>query len=286
MRLLVSGSSGFIGHHVVAAARERGHEITTLDRGTLSSSDRLASFLRERAPEACIHLAWCANPLDYLTTLENVTHLNLGIVLAHALSAAGCRRLLVTGTCIEYDVSLGYLSERSALAPKYLYSICKRALFDALSTGSSMTLTWARLFFLYGPGERPGRLISDVVAQLLDGKVPRVRSGGHTRDYIHVTDAAHALVHLVEIGLHGPVNVASGRPVTVREIVEIARASVERRVGRGTRIDWDGVASRTSDAPFICADIELLRATGFVPRFTLARGIDDYVEKEEVCRKS
>ena len=288
MRLLVTGSSGFIGRHLVTEAREHGHEVIALDRATLADPRRITAAVLTARPDACMHLAWRTDPTDYLASPENVTHLEMGLSLARALQGTNCHRLLVTGTCVEYDISLGYLSERSLLAPDSLYAICKRALFDILTSalrGGPVSLTWPRLFFLYGPGERRGRLVSDVTRQLLDNGVARVGSGEHVRDYIHVVDAARALLHLVEAGLDGPVNIATGKPVTVREIVKLVCASVERHGGRPARIDWGAAVGRTDGAPFVCADVRRLRTSGFTPRLTLADGIDAYVE-EEACRKS
>jgi nucleoside-diphosphate-sugar epimerase len=158
-----------------------------------------------------------------------------------------------------------------------LYSTCKRALFEIMthltaSTGTS--LAWTRLFFLYGPHESRGRLVPAVIDALLSGEEARVTTGEQFRDFMHVEDAAAGIVHVLENdALTGPVNVASGQPVRVRDVVEAIAGALDMK----HRVAWGAVEARPNDPSFVCADVSKLRRSGFRPNFDLASGLADTI---------
>src|SRR5262245_54511607 len=81
---------------------------------------------------------------------------------------------------------------------------------------SGVSPAWARLFFLFGPHEPPGRLVSELAAGLVAGRVTSTSEGRQERDFLHVADAGNALAQLLDGTVTGAVNVASGECVPVR----------------------------------------------------------------------
>lgn len=292
MRVFLTGATGFVGAPVTERLLARGHEVhalvlpddaTSLDgrvtpvRGDLLAPTSYSAALDALRPEACVHLGWYANPKDYLSARVNVDLVGASAKLGAQLVDLGCARIVAAGTCFEYDVAQGYLREEGPLAPRHLYSACKRAVGEILAqltAGTATSLAWTRLFFLYGPREQKGRLVSNVIAALLAGQRARVSTGEQIRDFSHIADAAAGIVHVLESSLIGPVNVASGRPVEVREIVR----TLARLLAAEDRVDWGAFAARPSDPPFVCADVSKLTASGFVPTFDLESGLRDTIE--------
>lgn len=246
----------------------------------------MAMAVATARPEACVHLAWHTDPKDYLVSPLNLDHVALSLELYQALDLTDCRRFVGVGTCLEYADSAHAISERDPLDPRSLYATSKRAVFDVLSRCEhGPKLTWARLFFLFGPGERAARLVPDVAGALLRGEAASVGTGAHVRDFLHVTDVAAALVHLAEHEVDGPVNVGSGEPTPVRDMIAMIASSVQRQRTDGrSEIRFGAAQGRTDSQPTIVADVSRLRATGFQPSLSLAEGIDRYVE--ELCRRS
>ncbi len=309
MRVFMTGATGFVGSQVARLLVSHGHEVHALVVESEDEERRACKRLgREGAnvtrihgdllrpitympalealqPEACVHVGWYANPADYLTSRVNLDLLGASVALAEKLIELGTRRIVGVGTCFEYDTALGYLSESSALRPRHLYSTCKRALFDImthLTQGSPTTFAWTRLFFLYGPFETPGRLVPSVLDAMLTGKEVLVTMGEQIRDFLHVRDAAAGIVHVLETDeVSGPVNVASGRPVTVRQVVETAGRVCEAVGAPTPRVRWGAIASRPEDPTFVCANVKKLEASGFRPSLDLEAGMHDVVRRAQ-----
>lgn len=292
MRVFVTGGTGFVGAPVVRRLLERGHDVHALVvetdprpiaagaravTGDLLHPESFAAALDTLRPEACVHLGWYAHPADYLSHRVNVDLVGATAKLGAMLVDVGCKRLVGVGTCFEYDTAFGYLSEATTpLRPQHMYSTCKRAAHDILAhltAGTGTELTWARLFYLYGPNESRGRLVPAVIEALVDGGTARVSTGEQIRDFMHVDDAAAGLVGVLESSLTGPVNVASGRPIAVRDVV----ATIARALDAEDRVAWGAVAQRPNDPPFICADIARLKRTGFAPRHDLESGLRETI---------
>jgi nucleoside-diphosphate-sugar epimerase len=130
------------------------------------------------------------------------------------------------------------------------------------------------VFFLYGPGEHPDRLVSSVARRLLAGAEAPTTEGTQVRDFMHVADVAGAFAALVDSDVTGPVNIGSGRPVTVRAVVdEVARAA-----GRPELVRFGALPQRAGEPPELVADVGRLRdEVRFRPRYDLGSGIKDTV---------
>ncbi len=297
MRILVTGAAGFIGSHVVRRLLSDGHEVGAVIRpatsarrleglasrlvvvpADLSDSDALHNGLRSWPPEACIHLAWYAVPGKYLEAKENLESLEASLRLIDLLADAGCRHVVMAGTCAEYNTDLGYLQEDGPTGPATLYAAAKLALSilaAARAVQLRMTLSWARLFYLYGPYEDERRLVPALIRAVLQGQPFPASSGRQIRDYLHVEDVAAGLCGLATGGPGGTFNVCSGDPVPVRDLM----STLGRILGREDLVHLGELSDREWDPPFICGDPRRLRnATGWAPQYGLEAGLRQTVE--------
>jgi len=133
-----------------------------------------------------------------------------------------------------------------------------------------MSVAWLRFFYQYGPFEHEGRLVPSVTRSLLRNQVAEATLGEQVRDFLHVEDVASAAWAVARSGLSGPVNIGSGEPVTVREIV----TTIGAVLNRPELIALGALPDRASDPPFVCADNRrLVENTGWTPRYGLEEGL-------------
>jgi nucleoside-diphosphate-sugar epimerase len=281
MKVLVTGATGFIGAWVARALIESGHSVRATER-TGSSRHRLEGMadriewvtadvfddprVDRRALctgiDLCVHAAWYAVPGRYLEASENVSCLTGTLALFDAAAEAGVPRVAFVGTCFEYDFEYGYLSETTPTRPASLYAAAKtstRLLCEQMARQRGVSFTWVRPFYQYGPFEDPRRLVPHVIDTLLAGGEAAITRGTQVRDFLHVAEA---------------VNIGSGQPDTVREIVH----TIGELIGGPVRIKFGARPDNPTDPPFICANTQkLLAGTTWAPRFDLRSGIADTI---------
>jgi nucleoside-diphosphate-sugar epimerase len=295
MRVLLTGAGGFIGSHAARALLASGCEVAAVLRPTTSTArlqeviDRLTVVRTDLAdlpvlrqalldwrPDACLHLAWYAEPGKYLHSPQNIPALTASLALLEELARAGCKQVVMAGTCAEYDTDRGLLREDGPTRPATVYAASKLALDlvgQHLAAAAGVRFAWARLFYLYGPGEDEKRVVPAVIRALMRGEPFPATQGEQVRDYLHVEDVAAGLVTLVTQGAAGVFNVASGVPVTVRQLME----TVGDLLGRADLLRFGAVPYRDWEPSFICGDNQRLRGLGWAPRFTLREGLAETV---------
>ncbi len=287
---MLTGATGFIGRQTLAALTRAGHEVHAVapvrgpDAAGVSwhEADLLAgaAVVEEVSPEILVHLAWYAEHGKFWSSTENLRWVAASLGLLRAFAEHGGRRAVIAGSCAEYEWGGERdLNERdSPLRPATLYGVCKDALrrvAGAYADETSLELAWARLFFLYGPDEAPDRLVPAVIRPLLAGERAATTAGEQVRDFMHVQDAAEALAALAASAVSGPVNIASGRPVSVAEVIDL----IGSLTGRAGLIDRGARATPLAEPARIVADVARLRQeVGFQPRISLPDGLASTID--------
>jgi len=290
-KVMVTGASGFVGAAAVRALLDQGDEVVAIvqpglsakrldglpvSRVTLDLDDSAAveRKLGEVHPEAILHAAWYTNPQDYLTSPLALASLHATTSLFQAAARQRCRRFVGIGTCLEYGRSDRPRHESDACEPRTLYAACKLSAWlvcRALAEQAGVSATWARLFYLYGPDENPGRVLPALVAALRADQAFPMTEGSQVRDYLHIDDAGRALALLCRRECDGVVNVASGQPTAVRDFAQ----TVGGILGAESQIRLGEIPMRRDEEMFVVADIARLRGLGFVPKhLTLRDGLD------------
>jgi nucleoside-diphosphate-sugar epimerase len=289
-RVLVTGASGFVGRHSPPALAGRGFDVhavyareepdaassATWHRADLMDRDRVDRLLDEVRPTHLLHFAWYAVHGLYWTSPENLRWVEASLALLRGFAERGGRRAVLAGTCAEYDWHYGFCSEGTTpTAPATLYGTSKNALHavaTAFAKQAGLSLAWGRIFFPYGPHEQPRRLVASVTQSLLKREPVRCSHGAQYRDFLHVQDCADAFAALLDSPVEGPVNVAAGRPVTIRDVV---RTIVELMPeADGVPVEFGAVPTPPDDPPLLVADVRRLTAeVGWTPRIDLRDGL-------------
>ncbi len=303
MKLLITGSSGFIGRYLAAHAVSLGHEVvgTYLADSELSARDlpkrsvRWVSLdmqkredvdrlVRTEAPDGVFHLAaqayaqraW-ADPADTFRT--NV----LGtIYLYEALREHTPRAsVLLAASGASYGVPTRLpISEDTPLNPTNPYGVSK-ACQDMLSLqyalNFNLRIVRARLFGTTGPG-KTGDALNDFAQQVASlertGRPGEIRVGNldTLRDISDIRDVVRALWLIFEKGdPRMPVNVAAGQSYSIRWIADQLARLARTRV----TLVPDPALLRPTDEPDNRADIRRLRDLGYAPKYSLEQTLLD-----------
>lgn len=297
MRVFVTGATGFVGLPATRLLLARGHEVLALvrDPGAAQAALPGAAFLAgdlpcdpadaeplrgplsSFAPEALLHLAWQGLP-DYSEAVSS-RNVELGLAAMELALAAGARRIVASGSCWEYASRRGMLAEDAPLKYDQPFPAAKNrlhALGAELAARRGARLAWLRLFFVYGPGQRPASLIPTLISQARAGQAPSLRSPANRNDFIHVDDVALAFALALERELPaegggGAYNVGSGLPVGVADVARMVYAALGREELLAGLEAQAAACAPTED--FWADTARMAAATGFAPRVDLAGGI-------------
>jgi dTDP-6-deoxy-L-talose 4-dehydrogenase (NAD+) len=260
--IALTGATGFVGRQILRALMERDQSVRVINRPGAEWPERLAGqdrleiattadlFAETEAGldaltagiDTLIHAAWYAEPGQYLTSERNLDCLNGSLRLAQAFQRAGGRRFIGIGTCFEYDVGARVLSTETPLRPSTLYAAAKASTFQLLSQllpAAGTEFAWCRLFYLFGEGEDPRRLVPYLRQQLSKGQPAELTSGRQIRDFLDVREAGNRIAAIATSERQGPVNICSGVPITVRQLAEQIADDYGRRdlLYFGARLD-------------------------------------------------
>jgi nucleoside-diphosphate-sugar epimerase len=242
-RILVTGATGFIGHYTVRSLLQAGCAViaSSANEGRareqswfddveyipfdLAQADPAVDYFDLLGkPDRMIHLAWEGLP-NYRAPFHMDINLPRHFAFLTGLLRNGLRQLTVTGTCLEYGMQEGCLSESQPAEPANPYAQAKDSLRRQLEQeqdGQQWQLRWVRLFYLYGKGQNPNSLFSQLDKALANHDPVFNMSGGEqVRDYLPVETVARYLTAIaLQDKTTGIINCCSGEPVTVRRMVE------------------------------------------------------------------
>lgn len=215
MRLFVTGATGLIGSHLINAAFDAGHEVVALKR-TIESEPRI-QLVRE--PE------WIIKPLDKLETkdfigIDSVIHLaahsmyppldtlanclywnvTAPVLAFHKAISAGVSRFAIAGSCSEYGLSgekYDFIPIEAPLLPTASYGASKAAAsiaFYQMALEFKLSLSYHRIFQVYGEGEAEFRLWPSLQKAAKEGKDFPMTLGEQIRDFVHVSHVCKVIL--------------------------------------------------------------------------------------------
>lgn len=288
-RVLITGATGFIGRHCLPLLLEAGYEVhavssrlsgnklpnTHWHQVDLLDSGKVSELMAEVKPTHLLHFAWFTESGKYLTSLENLRWVRSSLNLLEKFVEYGGRRIVIAGTCAEYDWRYGYCSEHfTPLSPTTLYGVCKHSLqsiLDIFATQMGLSQAWGRIFFLYGPHEYPDRLVSSLIRSLLKNELASCSHGNQIRDFLYVEDVAQAFVALLKSNVTGAINIASGCPIAVKDIIN----KIGEKLDRMDLIQMGVLPVSAHEPHLLVADVSrLMNEVGWLPKYDLEAGID------------
>jgi nucleoside-diphosphate-sugar epimerase len=247
-RVLVTGASGFIGQGTLAPLLAAGFEVHAVtargrdgdalagvrwERADLLSPSGADELMRRVEPTHLLHLAWYAEPGAFWESVENLRWLEASLRVFRAFAERGGQRAVFAGSCAEYAWAdrVHCIESETPCRPATLYGTTKHALrlvAERYAENVGVSLAWGRVFFVFGPREHQSRLAGSVARSLVLGRPAPLSHGNQVRDFLYSEDLADAFVALLRSEVEGPVNLASGTPVRIRELAEALAGAAQR----------------------------------------------------------
>lgn len=290
-KVVVTGAKGFIGRHTLKTLSNRNFEIHAIvsknapadidinnchwHLANLLDINQIKQLFEQLKPTHLLHFAWCYSmPGKYWQAEDNFLWVQASLAMLKQFQAQGGQRVVMSGTCAEYDWNYGYCSEfLTPKNPSSPYGICKNALQEMLQSYAKLTnlsSAWGRIFLPYGPYEYVDRLVASVICSLLKGEPARCSHGRQMRDFLYVQDVADAFVALLESDVTGSVNIGSGQPIAIKDIVY----KIGEQMDRSDLIQLGAIPAATNDTPLLVGDVtRLFQEVGWLPKLDLDTGL-------------
>lgn len=297
MRVLVTGSEGYIGTILTELLRENGHDVTGLDTGfftrcllgpTSAGAPARRTDLRDIESADCagfdavLHLAaLCNDPLgDLNPALTGDINYRATMRLATAAKAAGVKRFVFSSSCSVYGAGTDDkpLTEDSPLAPITPYAESKiqseKALLELADDDFCPVILRNSTAYGFSPRLRGDLVVNDLVAHaLLIEEVRLLSDGTAWRPLVHVQDIARAFVTMLEVArerVSGKVyNVGSSTEnYLIRTVARIVSDAVP-----GSRVTFAGKPSADKRNYRVSCDKIAAEVPEFRPRWNLLSGI-------------
>ncbi len=237
-KVIVSGATGFIGQHLIPILLKDGYEVLAISRSQKRAETlpwfkdvKFVSYdfhsdqqiTEVEGFRGLIHLAWQDLP-NYDSSVHLKKNLPCSYTFIESLLNKGVNQVLIAGTCFEYGLKSGAISSTSTTNPTTLYATAKDTLrkkLTSLSLNKDFNLQWARIFYMFGKGQNSNSIISQLDFAIKNKqKVFRMSGGEQIRDYLPVEKAAEKLSYLYKSGNKGIFNICSGKPISIRNLVE------------------------------------------------------------------
>jgi len=282
MKVLMTGASGFLGRYVldqliqsrvntVVVGRFMPKNVSPTDfiqLDLLGQCDFQKLIDRAKATHL-LHLAWYAEHGKYWSSPLNLRWVEATVRLTEAFCLAGGEKVVVAGTCAEYDWSYGYCREDSTpLNPNTLYGTAKdaaRRLTMAVCTQHQVPCAWGRIFSPYGQGEDSRRLIPSLIEVFQGKRSPFGVNATAYRDFLHAKDLANAFVRLLQSDAEGAYNLCSGQPAQIAEVVRLIAGSFKAE----PKVVLHLATERPGEPSLLVGDNHKLKALGWRQHSTL-----------------
>lgn len=264
-KIVVTGSGGYIGRHVVKELLDLGHEVIAVDirnDGVDQRARRMELSIFEDepniyeilgSPDVCVHLAW-RNGFVH-NAASHMEDLSGHFRFLRNMIEGGLKHVAVMGTMHEIGYWEGAIDENTPCNPMSQYGVAKNALRQAmmqLTREKGVDLYWLRAYYILGDDMKNHSIFTKILQMAQEGaETFPFNSGKNLYDFIQVDQLAkYIALASTQEEVTGIINVCTGKPVSLAEKVE----EFIKEKGLSIKLAYGAFPDRPYDSPGIWGD--------------------------------
>ena len=264
-KILVTGSGGYIGQHVVKALLDKGAAVIATDIRLDDVDDRATKiqknifeeneniFTEMGSPDVCLHMAWRDGFIH--NSEKHIEDLDSHYKFISNMMKGGLKQIAVMGSMHEVGYYEGAIDENTPTNPLSLYGIAKntlRQLTFLLGKNENVIVQWIRGFYIFGDDLKNNSIFKKIVEAEQEGKTEfPFTSGKNKYDFLSIYDMADQIAEIVlQDKINGIINSCTGQPMTLAEKVE----SFIKENNFKIKLKYGAYPDRPYDSPGIWGD--------------------------------
>ena len=275
MKVLVTGSSGFIGQNLVNALLKSGHLVHKFTR---NEYDKATTVIDTIQPDWVFNLASYGIHPDQkeVSEMVMVNFANTERLLRACIDVGCVKSFIHTGSCLEYGPVDHHSTEKDLLKANTTYGYTKALaskVVAELAQRCNINAITARLYAVYGPHEAPTRLIPKLIEYGMREQFPPLVAPETARDFVYVDDVVEALILLAkteDIPRGSAFNVCSESQTTLRELTGL----IGNLMGFTAVPNWGSMPAKEWDTNVWVGDAsKMYQTTGWFADTNLVDGL-------------
>jgi nucleoside-diphosphate-sugar epimerase len=296
MRIIVTGSTGFIGRNLIPALLKENNQVLELTRSEEKSEslfgestvkfqitdeqDALKIVVEQFNPEIVIHLAAMLTSSDEYESMHRLIDSNI-VFLCRILDA-------LKGTKLELFINTGtfaeYFNGDMVNEPAYLYAATKtasRSFVDYYSKAYKFKQVTVIPYTVYG-GKESQKKIIDIIIDSIFSDIPiDLTPGDQILDFIHIDDVIKLFLRVIEkedfLPSKSNIFAGTGKGTSLKQLAKI----IEDKTGKKTNINWGGKPYRPTDVMYAVADISRqFHLLKWKPLIDIKEGISHFINSK------
>jgi UDP-glucose 4-epimerase len=270
MRIIISGSGGFLGNAFMDFCKKKGYTFLILKRNgktTVSELENqvvyfkslleedLINNIKKFNPTVFVNFAWKGVGSNERDSIDQFRYnINLALESVELAHLVGCSKWLGLGSQAEYGLKNHQINENDYCTPISNYGKSKLATsIAALGLCESLGIQgiWTRVFSVYGENDHPNALIPTLINKMVLNEEVNVTECNQIWDYLYVEDAIKAIHLLISENVSGIYNLASGKDIILKEVVNL----IKKETNSHSVINFGAIPFSENSVRHLSADI-------------------------------